>query len=86
MSKAALNMGMQALGEDLKSAGVVVAVVAPGAVDTEMHATFAANYHAQGQPISAQASVTGMTAVIDGLDRAKAIQGVIGYNGSIHPC
>ncbi len=37
MSKAALNMGLQALGADLKSQGVAVAVVSPGVADTAMH-------------------------------------------------
>src|SRR5262249_27151691 len=44
MSRAAMNMGLQALGADLKTQGVAVALVAPGVVDTEMHVSFMADY------------------------------------------
>ena len=36
MSKASLNMGLRANSRALKSRGVIVAIVSPGAVDTEM--------------------------------------------------
>lgn len=36
MSKAAMNMGMRALRNDLRSRGIIVAIVAPGMVDTDM--------------------------------------------------
>src|SRR5499427_8247034 len=44
MSKAAMNMGLQALGADLKSQGVAVAVVSPGVADSAMHVAFASDY------------------------------------------
>ncbi|MEZ5564678.1 MAG: SDR family oxidoreductase [Gammaproteobacteria bacterium] len=36
MSKAAMNMGMRALRNDLKGRGIAVGIVAPGMVDTDM--------------------------------------------------
>ena len=36
MSKAAMNMGMRALRNDLQSRGVIVALLAPGMVETDM--------------------------------------------------
>jgi NAD(P)-dependent dehydrogenase (short-subunit alcohol dehydrogenase family) len=36
MSKAALNMGMRALRNDLQSRGIIVALLAPGMVETDM--------------------------------------------------
>jgi NAD(P)-dependent dehydrogenase (short-subunit alcohol dehydrogenase family) len=36
MSKAAMNMGMRALRNDLQGRGIIVALVAPGMVETDM--------------------------------------------------
>lgn len=50
MSKTALNMGMSSIARRLKSKKVTVALISPGAVDTEMmqaalgHANFKANF------------------------------------------
>ena len=50
MSKAALNMGMKSISRRLKSKKVVVALISPGAVDTDMmnaaldHANFKGNF------------------------------------------
>ena len=85
MSKAALNMGMAALGSDLKSQGVVVALVAPGSVDTDMLASFIDQYQAKVSPITAAESVGKMIAVIDALDQRKAAAGVNNYDGTIRP-
>ncbi len=85
MSKAALNIGMVALGIDLKSQGVVVAVVAPGSVDTEMLTSFIDQYQAKVTPITPAESVSKMIAVIDGLDQRKAASGVNNYDGVIRP-
>lgn len=38
MSKSALNMAMNSLAKDLKRRGVIVALISPGAVDTDMMA------------------------------------------------
>jgi NAD(P)-dependent dehydrogenase (short-subunit alcohol dehydrogenase family) len=85
MSKAALNMGMAALGNDLRSRGVVVALVAPGSVDTDMLASFINQYGAKVTPITAVESVGKMIAVIDTLDQGKAAAGVNNYDGTIRP-
>jgi hypothetical protein len=58
MTKAALNLGMAALGADLQSRGVVVAVISPGQVDTEMLSSFAGEYQAKVSPITAADSPT----------------------------
>lgn len=85
MSKAALNIGMAALGADLKSQGVVVAVVSPGSVDTDMLSSFIEAYQAKVTPITAVVSVGKMITVIDALDQAKAASGVNNYDGTIRP-
>jgi NAD(P)-dependent dehydrogenase (short-subunit alcohol dehydrogenase family) len=85
MSKAALNLGMVALGAELKSQGVIVAVVSPGSVDTDMLSSYVQDYQAQVSPISAPESVSKMIAVIDGIDQSKASSGVNNYDGTIRP-
>jgi NAD(P)-dependent dehydrogenase (short-subunit alcohol dehydrogenase family) len=83
MSKAALNMGLQALGADLKTQGVAVAVVSPGVADTAMHVTFAAEYGLNNPAITPAQSVSGMIAVIDRLDQTQAARGILSYDGSV---
>jgi len=85
MSKAAVNMGLQALGADLKSQGVIVAVVSPGASDTQMFAAFTDDYRG-GRKIAANTpaqSVTGMITVIDKLEAARATEGILNYDGTV---
>jgi NAD(P)-dependent dehydrogenase (short-subunit alcohol dehydrogenase family) len=84
MSKAALNMGMQALGADLRSQGVAVAVVSPGATDTDMLTAFTAEYVGNKFRSNTPAqSVTGMIDVIDKLDPTKAAQGILNFDGTV---
>ena len=85
ISKAALDMGMQALASPLSSSHVIVALIAPGAVDTAMFASFSADYHVHMGALSAAESVSKMISVIDHLDADKAAKGVISYDGSIDP-
>jgi NAD(P)-dependent dehydrogenase (short-subunit alcohol dehydrogenase family) len=86
MSKAALDMGMQAIGADLQSHGVVVAVVSPGATETAMLAEFSADYLGRKMPAhSAAQAVTGMIEVIDRLDAATAAQGILNFDGTVTP-
>jgi short-subunit dehydrogenase len=85
MSKAALNLGIAALGNDLKSRGVVAAVVSPGSVDTDMLAAYQEEYQVKATAISANESVSKMIAVIDALDQEKAAKGVSNYDGTIRP-
>ena len=84
MSKAALNMGLQALGADLKAQGVTVAVLSPGASDTEMHSAYSTEYLGQKKPLNTPAqSVTGMIGIIDKLDQTQAAEGILNFDGSV---
>jgi NAD(P)-dependent dehydrogenase (short-subunit alcohol dehydrogenase family) len=83
MSKAAVNMGLEALGADLKEQGVAVAVVSPGAADTEMYAAFRVDYGTKRSPNTPAQSVAGMIAVIDKLDQTQAAQGILNYDGTV---
>ena len=85
MSKAALNMGMQALGADLRAQGVAVAVVSPGATDTDMFTAFTTDYGVKFHSNTPTQSVTGMIAVIDKLDQKQAAQGILNFDGTITP-
>ena len=64
ISKAALNMAMRKSAIALRERGVIVALIAPGMVDTDMLAT--SRPDAQG--IAVERSVAGMAEVIAGLD------------------
>jgi NAD(P)-dependent dehydrogenase (short-subunit alcohol dehydrogenase family) len=83
ISKAALNLAMRALGTELAPQGVIVGLVGPGSVDTEMYATAQAEYKFEMKPITKAVSIQGMIAVIDGLDQAKAAEGVRNYDGTV---
>jgi NAD(P)-dependent dehydrogenase (short-subunit alcohol dehydrogenase family) len=86
MSKAALNMGMQGLGADLKSEGAIVAVVSPGTAETDMLGSYRSAFGATTvTSVSPAQSVAGMIRVIDQLDQAKAAQGINSYDGRILP-
>jgi NAD(P)-dependent dehydrogenase (short-subunit alcohol dehydrogenase family) len=83
MSKAALNMGMQALGADLREQGVAVAVVSPGATDTDMFTAFTKDYGVKFRSNTPAQSVTGMVNVIDKLDQKQAAQGILNFDGTV---
>lgn len=83
MSKAAMNMGLQALGADLKAEGVAVAVLSPGVADTAMHAAFSAEYATNNPANTPAQSVKGMIAVIDKLDQLQAVRGILNYDGTV---
>src|SRR6516225_12079453 len=83
MSKAAMNMGLQALGADLKPQGVAVAVLSPGVADTAMHVSFMADYGINNPAITPAQSVSGMIAVIDKLDQTQAVRGILNYDGTV---
>jgi NAD(P)-dependent dehydrogenase (short-subunit alcohol dehydrogenase family) len=86
MSKAALNMGMRALGADLKSQGAVVAVVAPGVAETAMVTAYRHDYGLGNYTtLSAAESVSKMIAIIDKLDQSQAERGSYWIDGSIVP-
>ena len=83
MSKAAMNMGLQALGADLKAQGVAVALLSPGVADTAMHVEFRDEYGIDNPTVTPAQSVTGMIAVIDKLDQTQAARGVLVYDGTV---
>lgn len=83
MSKAAMNMGLQTLGSDLKTRGVAVAVLSPGVPDTAMHAAFSADYGTNNPAITPAQSVAGMIVVIDKLDQTQAVRGILSYDGTV---
>jgi NAD(P)-dependent dehydrogenase (short-subunit alcohol dehydrogenase family) len=86
MSKVALNMGMQALGADLRAQGISVAAVSPGIAETAMSTAFGAEY--LGHKISANSpaqSVAGMIAIIDKLNPSQGEKGILNFDGAVIP-
>jgi NAD(P)-dependent dehydrogenase (short-subunit alcohol dehydrogenase family) len=83
VSKAALNLAMRALGIELAPQGVIVGLVGPGSVDTDMYASAQADYKFNFKPITRAESIHGLIAAIDGIDQSRAAQGVNNYDGSI---
>jgi NAD(P)-dependent dehydrogenase (short-subunit alcohol dehydrogenase family) len=80
MSKAALNIGFRALAADWKADGIVVGIIAPGMVETDL--LRASNFPGKG--ITTQDSVVGMMKVIDAMTletNSKALN----YDGSVIP-
>ena len=80
MSKAALNIGFRALAADWRAEGIMVGIIAPGMVETQLLRQ--SNFPGKG--ISPAESVTGMIKVIDGMtleNNGKAIN----YDGSVIP-
>lgn len=63
MSKAALNMGMRALRNDLQSRGIIVALLAPGLVDTDL--LDASGY--KGKALTPAESAAGLFKLVAGL-------------------
>ncbi len=61
MSKAALNIGFRALAADWREAGIMVGIIAPGMVETELLRESGFT----GRGISTEASVVGLLKVID---------------------
>jgi NAD(P)-dependent dehydrogenase (short-subunit alcohol dehydrogenase family) len=63
MSKAALNMGMRAMRNDLQGRGIIVALLAPGLVDTDL--LDASGY--QGKALTPAESAAGLYKLVAGL-------------------
>lgn len=63
MSKAAMNMGMRALRNDLRSRGIIVAILAPGVVDTDL--LDASGY--KGESLTPAASAAALYALVAAL-------------------
>lgn len=82
VSKAALNMAMKMLAADVRAKGVIVGLVQPGGVDTEMFRAFTGSEPGKG--MSPKDSVAGMTKVIDTLTLANS-DVVYGPTGKVAP-
>lgn len=52
MSKSALNMAMRLLQNDVRARGIIVGIVSPGRVDTDMQSAYITAAAAAGSPIS----------------------------------
>ncbi len=63
MSKAALNMGMLGLRADLKGRGIVVGILAPGMVDTDL--LYASGY--RGKSLTPEDSAAGLATLVEAL-------------------
>lgn len=63
MSKAALNMGFRGLRADLKPRGIIVGLVAPGMVDTQL--LFDSGY--RGKSLTPAESAAGMAKIIEAM-------------------
>lgn len=81
-SKAALNIMMRGLSSDLADQGIIVAVISPGSVDTDMGRQ--ARGSRQEGALSASQSVSGIIKVIDGLT-AKNNNLFYRYDGTVQP-
>lgn len=71
-SKVALNMGMRGIAHDLKDKGVIVGIIAPGAVDTAMRREIVGDKAINDQ--RPEASVSSMRKVIADLSMANSGQ------------
>jgi NAD(P)-dependent dehydrogenase (short-subunit alcohol dehydrogenase family) len=80
-SKAALNMLMLSLSQDLKARGVLVACLSPGQVDTQ---GYAARGITMPGTIDVRVSVEGMRQVIAGLTPAQS-GSFVRYSGEVQP-
>lgn len=82
-SKIGLNMAFRVLAEDLADEGIVVGLIAPGAVDTDMRRQAVGAARAS-RDLRAPDSVRAMIRVIDGLDRGGSGR-AYNYDGRLLP-
>jgi NAD(P)-dependent dehydrogenase (short-subunit alcohol dehydrogenase family) len=80
MSKAALNIGFRALAADWRGEGLMVGIIAPGMVETDL--LRASGFPGRG--ITTQESVSGMMKVIDAMTPATNGK-ALNYDGSVIP-
>ena len=82
-SKSALNMAMKIFAAEVRERGVIVGIIHPGGVDTEMLRSV---YGGKPQPnaLTPDQSAAGIIKVIDGLTQANSDQ-VTGFDGKPIP-
>jgi NAD(P)-dependent dehydrogenase (short-subunit alcohol dehydrogenase family) len=80
MSKAALNIGFRALAADWRGEGLMVGIIAPGMVETDL--LRASGFPGRG--ITPQESVGGMRKIIDAMTLASNGK-ALNYDGSVIP-
>ena len=86
ISKAALDMSMRALAQDVKAQGVIVALISPTPADTDMLATYRKTFGMGTMKSATPAeAVTKAIPVIDGIDQAKAAKGMLVADGNVLP-
>lgn len=90
MSKSALNMGMRLLQNDVRSRGVLVGIVSPGPVDTDMQKAYRANAAQAGKPMTTPAiapadSARALVNYVEGLAADKAGRFWSAYTGQEVP-
>ncbi len=76
-SKAALSMGLRALGGEMRKQGVIVGMIAPGVADTDMLKEFG---YVGPLTVSASTAVEGMIKVIAGMT-PETVRKPINYDG-----
>jgi NAD(P)-dependent dehydrogenase (short-subunit alcohol dehydrogenase family) len=84
MSKAAVNMGMRLLQNDVRNRGILVGLISPGPVDTDMNRTYRHNAPAGAGILSPRQSATAVQALIGKLDPATSGR-FLEYDGSENP-
>jgi NAD(P)-dependent dehydrogenase (short-subunit alcohol dehydrogenase family) len=80
MSKAALNLGMRKLQDDVSSKGILVGIFAPGIVDTELNHGLRNGVPAKRPLISPADSAAGLVTLIENLTAANQDR-FLNYNG-----
>ena len=84
-SKAAMHMGMRSVAADLKGQGVIVGIIGPGSVETEMYAQYGTDYgYKDPNSITTAQSVGMMMKLIDGLDQTSNAK-LINSDGKTFP-
>jgi NAD(P)-dependent dehydrogenase (short-subunit alcohol dehydrogenase family) len=89
-SKAALNMGLRLLYNDVRGRGILVGIVSPGPVDTDMQKAYRANAAQAGKPLTLSAiapadSARALANYIEGLSIDKAGRFWSAYTGQELP-
>jgi NAD(P)-dependent dehydrogenase (short-subunit alcohol dehydrogenase family) len=84
-SKAAMHMGMRAVAADLKKEGVIVGILGPGSVETEMYAQYGTDYgYKDPNSITTAQAVGMMMKIIEGLDQTSNAK-LINSDGKVYP-